>query len=189
MQNQHNEPVLGFFLLLGLVILSLWGFHRVCNHVQRERRIRALQITQVDSMSGWEFERYVARLLQHRGHKTEITKRSGDFGVDILTRKGKFRFAVQCKRQAKNVSRRAVSDVVAGRVHYKCDASIVVTNSWFSPGARTLAKSTDCELIDRAELTNWIMAFQRRAPAEAVSTPPPDATLPQEKRNAVIERT
>jgi HJR/Mrr/RecB family endonuclease len=38
---------------------------------------------------------------------------------------------------------------------------MVITNVFFTAGAQELAKSTGCRLVDRNELTNWILAFQQ----------------------------
>ena len=58
------------------------------------------------------------------------------------------------------VSRRAVSDAVAGMYHYGCNKAMVITNNYFSPGAITLARSTGCILIDRNILANWVTKYQ-----------------------------
>ncbi|MBV8101041.1 MAG: restriction endonuclease, partial [Verrucomicrobia bacterium] len=85
---------------------------------------------------------------------------SGDLGVDLIASKGQDRIAIQVKRYGGTVSRRAISDAVAGMQHYRCNQAMVITNSRFTPGAITLAKSTQCSLIDRDELVKWIIRFQ-----------------------------
>jgi HJR/Mrr/RecB family endonuclease len=126
------------------------------------RRWRTLRISQVDGMTGPEFERYLARLLTHQGYQVKLTGASGDLGVDMIASRKDQTLAIQAKRQAGKVSRRAVSDAVAGMAHYHCNASMVITNNYFSPGAVELAKSTDCRLVDRGELSGWIRNFQAR---------------------------
>ena len=111
-------------------------------------------------MSGVEFERYVAHLLKHRGYRVQFTPGSGDLGVDLIAVSNGTRTAIQCKRHGKSVSRRAISDAVAGKTYYKCSEAQVVTNSYFTKGARTLAASTHCTLVDREKLTDWILDFQ-----------------------------
>ncbi|MCZ7583666.1 MAG: restriction endonuclease [Deltaproteobacteria bacterium] len=72
------------------------------------------------------------------------------------------KYAVQVKRYTgQKVSRRAVSDAVAGKAHYGCTHAMVVTNSTFTPGARLLAGSTGCELIDRYDLLQWMHEAKR----------------------------
>ena len=127
----------------------------------RSHRYRALQIEQIDRMSGRDFEHYVARVLASRGYDVKVTPGSGDLGVDVIACRGDQSYAVQVKRYSSNLSRTCVSDAVAGRVHYRCTHAMVVTNSFFSPGAQKLATSTDCILVDRDMLSAWVKQFRK----------------------------
>lgn len=149
-------------LVLGIAATSaLFLFLKVSKFRRDVAKTRALRISDIDSMSGWAFEQYVAKLLRSRGFQTTVTKGSGDSGVDIIAAKDGKRYAVQCKRYSQPVSRGAVSDAVAGVAHYKCTASMVVTNSHFTPGAKALAASNQCILVDRDALAAWIGEWQR----------------------------
>jgi HJR/Mrr/RecB family endonuclease len=117
------------------------------------------ELAKIDEMAGRDFEHYVAQLLSHQGFQTEVTPSSGDFGVDIVASKSSIKYAIQVKRQATNVSRRAISDAVGGQKHYSCNATMVVTNASFTDDAQELAKSNDCRLVDRAELRKWMIDF------------------------------
>ncbi|MFN3650188.1 MAG: restriction endonuclease [Armatimonadota bacterium] len=145
------------YLFAGTVLL-VWVF-RLYPAYARIRRLRAIRLAQVDTMSGDEFEDYVALLLQHRGYVVERTGGSGDLGVDLVASRRGERCAVQVKRRSQPVSRRAVSDAVAGADHYECDTALVVTNQTFTRGALELAASTDCGLVGRDELSEWIAAY------------------------------
>jgi HJR/Mrr/RecB family endonuclease len=134
---------------------------KIC--VSKDRRLRALQISNIDKMAGHEFEGYVKSLLAERGFYVQTTKTSGDLGVDLTAEKNGQLVSVQIKRQSKPVSRRAVSDAVAGMAHYKCNAAMVITNNYFTPGAKELAKDNRCELVDRDTLTKWIVDFQSKS--------------------------
>jgi restriction system protein len=50
----------------------------------------------IDAMSGAEFEAYVGGVLRHNGYLVAFTKATGDFGVDLVARKGTDVIAVQC---------------------------------------------------------------------------------------------
>lgn len=110
----------------------------------------------LDTMDGIAFEYFVADLLTSRGYKTQVTQASNDYGIDVIAIKDNVRFGVQVKRYTNGVSRTAVSDAVAGARHWQCHASMVVTNSYFTPGAKEVANSTGCVLVDRATLTHWL---------------------------------
>ena len=118
------------------------------------------QLEKIDAMSGLDFEKFVSNLLRKQGYKTNNIKDSGDFGVDVIAEKSGIKHAIQVKRYKGNVSRTAVSDAVTGKIHWKCDEAWVFTSSYFTSDAKTLAKSTDCKLTDRDDLTN--MLYQQR---------------------------
>lgn len=114
-------------------------------------------LNQLDVMDGIQFEHYVAHLLTLHGYKTEITKASGDYGIDVIATKDGIKFGVQVKRYTGRVSRTAISDAVAGSLHWRCDKSMVVTNSYFTDSAKKLADSTGCVLVDKTLLKRWIV--------------------------------
>lgn len=156
----HVVVVFGILaVVIALVVCS--HYERRYEKVERERRLRALQLADIDNMSGLDFEHYLCRLLIHRGFQAEVTRASGDLGVDIVAQRNGQKHAVQVKRYSNGVSRRAVSDAVAGKQHYGCDSAMVITNSYFTRGAKLLARSTGCELIDREVLTDWILDYQQ----------------------------
>src|SRR6185312_1746868 len=148
-------------LTVAIVALgSLFLFLKVSAVRKKMAKMRALRISDIDSMSGYVFEQYVANVLRSRGFQTQVTKGSGDSGVDVIASKGTTRYAIQCKRYAQPVPRNAVSDAVAGMAFYKCTAAMVVTNSHFTPGAKALAESNSCVLVDRDTLAGWISEWQ-----------------------------
>lgn len=182
------------FFLLALIVVGNF-VSAILQTRERERRHRAIQLSDVDNMAGHQFEHYVAKLLSHQGFQTIVTVGSGDFGVDVIAQRGSTKFAVQVKRQANNVSRRAVSDSVTGKIHYKCNAAMVVTNAYYTAGAYELAKSTGCRLVDREELTNWILAFQTNSSidlsrphpvSESYTDSPVGSYMPESKRSTYL---
>ncbi|MBX2997965.1 MAG: restriction endonuclease [Caldilineaceae bacterium] len=150
-------------ITIGLIVLLIFGGALIIFWLRnRYRRLRAIRLADVDFMDGLDFEQYVCRLMEHQGYrKVHNVRGSRDFGVDILATRGSVRYAVQVKRYKGNVSRRAISDAVAGKYHFNCDAAMVVTNSYFTASAKELARSTGCELVDRDQLAEWILIFQR----------------------------
>lgn len=160
---------------IGLLLLSFPVLRLMCLRYlarQEEERKRALRISEVDSMTGHAFEHYVASLLRSKGYATTVTKGSGDSGVDVIARKPGISCAIQCKHSINAISRRAISDAVAGVAHYNCTASMVVTNRHFTRGAKLLASSNKCALVDRDMLAAWIHEWQnetsqQRAHADA----------------------
>lgn len=160
-----------YMLAVVAIVLAREGikdWFKVRDEAERKRiedleleRAKELGFDVIDKMTGKEFEKIVAKVLEYQGFVTRITRHSGDFGVDIIAeRVDRGRFAIQVKRQTSPVSRRAISDAVAGKFHYSCDKAAVVTSNYFTESAKSLANSTGCRLVDRDRLATWLDSFQ-----------------------------
>ena len=106
-----------------------------------------------DQMSGYEFEEYVREvLIRNHFDDAELTKKSGDFGIDILASYKGYHYAIQCKMYHKPVGVAAVQQAYAGCKYYQCDFAVVVTNTHFTRQAIELAQSNGVQLWDGTEL-------------------------------------
>lgn len=101
------------------------------------------------NMSGMAFEQYVADRLRARGyHDVQFTPATGDYGVDILATKHGKVYAFQCKCYTGSVGVSAVQEVFSGSRKYQADRAVVITNSRYTPNARTLAGDLGVSLWD-----------------------------------------
>jgi HJR/Mrr/RecB family endonuclease len=108
------------------------------------------------ALRGEEFEQFLFRVFVMLGYQVKLTKRSHDQGVDLVViGKGKT-IAVQAKGHESSVGNHAVGEVVAGMSYHRCDACVVITNSYFTPTAKKLAIANDCRLIDGSEIPKLI---------------------------------
>ncbi len=147
------QLVLGALRLLCLPIVWLW-------HRKTDKYRRAEQCLRLD---GPEFEAYMALVLADNGYRhVEITKGSGDQGVDILAERGGKSYAIQCKNYAGAVGNFAVQEAYAGAQYYGCDAAVVVCPGAFTRGAKELAQRTGVLLWDGAKLSRMMKASGRR---------------------------
>lgn len=129
-------------MCLGAVIARRW----------REAMYLMSGLRKVDVMSGPEFESYVAAKFRSAGYRVSATRATGDFGVDLIVRKGNARIAIQCKRHGCPVGVAAVQQVVAGAVIHRCTSTMVVSNQEFTLAAVMLARSHNCRLVGRSRL-------------------------------------
>ncbi|BBZ76044.1 hypothetical protein MANY_13810 [Mycolicibacterium anyangense] len=139
-----------------IAVVSAWrAFLAYLDHRQ-DRRLDALYRASgqaaVDAMTGVEFEHYVAAVLRGRGYDVEMTKVTGDFGVDLIATRDGVRTAVQCKRQGRVVNGSAIQQVVAGAAVYECQNTMVVSNHRYTEAAQQLAEVHGCVLVDRTRL-------------------------------------
>ena len=110
-------------------------------------------IHQIDRMSGEEFELLCRNYFLSKHWKVKMTKRTGDYGADlILTKKRKGvreRIVVQCKRYTGKVGQSAIREACAAISFYNADRAMCITNSFYTPAAKALADSNGIELWDR----------------------------------------
>ena len=99
--------------------------------------------------TGIDYEYYVAGQLRELGYShIKMTKETGDYGADIIARKKRKLYVFQCKYYSKSVGVSAVQEVLGAMGYYEADEGIVVTNSYFTKAAISLAKSNDIKLWD-----------------------------------------
>ncbi|MCM1560857.1 MAG: restriction endonuclease [Butyrivibrio sp.] len=118
----------------------------------RRRRNRYCP-SDIDLMEGHDFEYYCAELLRRRGfQEVEVTKGSGDYGIDILAEKDGVTYAIQCKRYTAPVGVKAIQEAYAGRDYYDRMVGVVLTNQYFTQPAVEAAKKLKILLWDRGYL-------------------------------------
>ena len=110
-----------------------------------------------DLMEGRDFEYFCADLLEKRGFlEVEVTKGSGDNGVDILAEKDGVTYAIQCKRYDEPVGVKAVQEAYAGRDYYDRMVGVVMSNQYFTKNATDMARKLKIMLWDRGYLEEMI---------------------------------
>nr|DAW13376.1 MAG TPA: Restriction endonuclease [Caudoviricetes sp.] len=111
----------------------------------------------VDHMDGHRFEKYCATVLQKNGFiNVSVTPGSGDQGVDVIAEKEGVRYAVQCKCYSSALGNTPVQEVCAGKSMYNCHVGVVMTNNYFTAGAKQLAEKNGILLWDRDKLQQMI---------------------------------
>nr|WP_237049352.1 restriction endonuclease [Lentibacillus amyloliquefaciens] len=114
-------------------------------------------IKDIDRMQGYQFETYLQVLFKEMGYRPVVTQQSGDYGADVVL-KGRNKIVIQAKRYGykHNVSMDAVREVFAAMFFYKADEAWVITNSFFTRQAKTLAKACGVTLLNRYELESLL---------------------------------
>jgi len=103
-------------------------------------------------LDGHEFEHWVADALTRYGWKAEVTRGSGDQGLDVIAEKKGKRVGLQCKLYGGPVGNKAVQEAHAGKVYYGVDAVGVLTNASFTPSATALAAVTGVKLFSQHDI-------------------------------------
>lgn len=138
-------------ILLSLIIILICILTGLLFRLIRRRRRDALG--DMDLMEGHDFEYFCAELLKRKGfQEVEVTKGSGDYGVDILAEKEGVTYAIQCKCYSAPVGVKAVQEAYSGRDYYDRMVGAVLTNQYFTAPAVEAAKKLKILLWDRGYL-------------------------------------
>jgi restriction system protein len=116
-----------------------------------------INLNEIDDMDGFEFEHFLKPLFERQGYLAKVTQGSGDYGADLILRKGRKKYVVQAKRYSSNIGVSAVQQVVAAVNYYDAHGAIVVTNQYFTHAALELAKVNGVRLIDRDSLAKMLL--------------------------------
>lgn len=135
-------------ILILIIVLAIITVKSFRNRVAQQ---------ELDEMEGHEFEYFCAELLRKRGFiDVEVTKGSGDYGVDILAEKEGISFGIQCKCYNGPVGVKAIQEAYAGRDYYDCMVGAVLTNQHFTKPAIEAAKKLKILLWDRDYLVSMM---------------------------------
>ena len=101
-------------------------------------------LQEINNMDGHRFENLCAEILQYNDFSSvEVTRGSGDYGVDITAYKYGKKYAIQCKRHKNQIGIKAVQEVLAGAKYYDCNIPVVLTNSTDKKERAFLTRAVD----------------------------------------------
>ncbi len=127
------------------IVLVVFAGVLLCRRFRKYARTK-----ERDDMDGFDFEYYCADLLVADGFiDVQVTRSSGDYGVDILAEKDGVTYAIQCKRYSGLVGVKAVQEAYAGRDYYDRMVGAVLTNQYFTKPAVQAARKLKILLWDR----------------------------------------
>ena len=149
--DQSSVIFISIMSAAGLAVLVFAAF-LVARRWKRRRRSQLM-----DEMEGHDFEYFCADLLRKNGFlDVEVTKGSGDYGVDILAEKDGVTYAVQCKCYNAPIGVKAVQEVYAGRDYYDRMVGAVMTNQYFTSAAVAAAGKLKILLWDRGYIDSMM---------------------------------
>lgn len=145
-------------IILYLLIIKKWNKREK----QLQEAILHTNISQVDKLTPYEFEEWVARFLRIAGYKAHATKKSGDYGVDVVAEKDNTSIAIQVKKFTKPVGIKAVQEVISGMDYYNCyEGWVITTAPYFTQAAKNLAKTRNIKLYNKNDLALLLYELQK----------------------------
>ncbi|WP_042161141.1 restriction endonuclease [Paenibacillus gorillae] len=159
-------------------VLGMYAVIVILYNQKQTERLKKSGIKEIDKMEGRQFEIYLGHLFRMHNYVVEVTQATGDFGADLVIKKGSQKIVVQAKRYGKNVGLKAVQEIRAALDHYGAAEAWVVTNRDYTEQAYTLAKSNGVRLINREQLIAMILAVnpKNKSGRQPSSQPEKEAT-------------
>ena len=169
--NSYKENI---FLKILRVILIIILFPIVLIYLVKEKikksrqkkenaeKIKVYNISQLDHLSGIEFELYLKSLFENMGYNVDLTKTTGDYGADLVIEKKGKQTIIQAKCYNHTVGVKAVQEIIAARNYYKIYDAMVITNNYFSREAENLALESNVKLADRIVLEKMVRKYDVR---------------------------
>lgn len=113
--------------------------------------------------NGLDFERQVHALLKNMGFEAEITKASGDGGIDIIAHSKEHitggKYIIQCKDWSKPVGEPPVRDLYGVVTAENANKGILITTSTFTAPAINFAAGKPLELIDGTKFNQLLSKY------------------------------
>jgi restriction system protein len=154
--SPNDDIWLTLLVLVGAVAAVIWLVRSVSEPKTPTARELARRFEMVRTMSGPQFEYFVADLFRAMGHRATMLGGAGDQGVDLVVSYHGERVAVQCKNYKRAVGNKPVQEVFAGARHHGCQQAWVVAPAGYTRGAYELARSTGVSLHDASSIGQWI---------------------------------
>jgi restriction system protein len=115
------------------------------------------------TLDPYQFERFIAHLLERMGYHTRVTQKSGDGGIDIIASKDELGFEapiikVQCKQVLGNAGQPEVAQLY-GHIEQR-EHGLFVTLGDFTTQARQFERGKhNLRLLNGEELTELIFSY------------------------------
>lgn len=134
-------------LLPFIAIAFVFDLLRRLPDIIRSYRARKTGISELDTLSGREFEIWLATFFKRMGYRVKLLKGFKDSGADLIVidHKGHKWAAQAKKRTGSNVGVSAIDEVLRGKNYYECDFALVVTNTDFTKQAQEEAEA--CKVV------------------------------------------
>lgn len=127
-------------------------YNAIENEIIKKENIRQSQDYWF-KLDPYEFENEVALWYERKGYKCQVTKKSGDGGVDVIVTKGKTKAYVQCKRYTTSkVDRPTLNQLYGVVCAEEADYGIVVCLLGVTDEAKEFARKVGIKIVTISDL-------------------------------------
>ncbi len=186
-QEQYVNYFLIFLVVTSILFFGFWKL-KVNEKSKAEHAILLRQKSYWLGLDGWQYEEEVANVFRMNGYRADVTKKSGDGGVDIILFQGGIKTYVQCKfYQSNTVPVAAVREFYGVMISNGVSRGILVGgDSGFSNDTMDFARKNNIQLMGLDDVIKMSIQAPQTKPTEA-----PDKSIIPEviKTNEVYNPT
>jgi restriction system protein len=111
-------------------------------------------------LSGHAFEKALGKVFQQSGYEAEVTKGSGDEGIDLILTDKNGRIAVQAKNHAKPVAPAVARDLFGAMQHGNFDRGMIVSSGGFTKNVYEFVSGKKIELVGLQEVIKMVNSLE-----------------------------
>lgn len=109
------------------------------------------------NLDGWQFEEEVAKVFMRRGYQADVTKGSGDGGVDIILKKNGRISIVQCKHHKHPVPPEPIRALYGCKPDFKADEVIRIASSGVTEGGiKFIENKPDFQIFELKDIIEMV---------------------------------
>ena len=129
----------------------------------KSTRVYETYSANVNDLSGVEFEQICQMLVEKMGMNAQLTKASGDGGIDIIAYNTQpllsGKYIIQCKRYSGSVGEPIIRDLYGVVMSEKANKGILMTTGYFTSSAKKFAIDKQIELIDGNSMLDLLKKY------------------------------
>ena len=96
------------------------------------------------ALDGWEFEEEVAKVFRMNGYRAEVTKKTGDGGIDIILWKDGKKIICQCKHYQAPLGPEPVRALYGVKEDFRADEVLMIASSGLTSSSQDFIKNKSC---------------------------------------------
>ena len=131
---------------------------------EKARRLKEIDIgleNNFANINPYEFEEFIAKLFRKMGYQARRTRSVGDFGADVIAKRGDETVLIEVKKYAQghNVTPKEVQRTLGAMWKHKADKAVFVTTSDFTIAAGEIEKEGPIELWNKRVLHQMVRKY------------------------------
>ena len=138
---------------LQIILIDL--IEKILELKNQDQKIKSLEYSK--NMDGLQYEIFIQSYFLDLGFDAQITKTSGDQGVDVVVEIDSRKIAIQCKHyNSSKIGNDSVQQVYSAKEFFDFDVAAVITNNEFTKHAKQLAEKLKVHLLHHDELDHFV---------------------------------